>query len=46
LHVNLGANLPAVTLTLVVFAWVAGSLGVLVGSLVAEHDRVTGFACW
>jgi hypothetical protein len=25
-----------------VFAWVAGSLGVLVGSLVAAHDRVTG----
>jgi ABC-2 type transport system permease protein len=41
-HVNLGANLPAVTLTLLVFAWVAGSLGVLVGSLVAEHDRVSG----
>jgi hypothetical protein len=40
-HVNLGANLPAVTLTLLVFAWVAGSLGVLVGSLVAAHDRVT-----
>ena len=41
-HVNLGANLPAITLTLLVFAWVAGSLGVLVGSLVAEHDRVAG----
>jgi ABC-2 type transport system permease protein len=41
-HVNLGANLPAVTLTLVVFAWVAGSLGVLVGSLVAAPDRVNG----
>lgn len=41
-HVNLGANLPAVTLTLLVFAWVAGSLGVLVGSLVAAHDRVSG----
>ena len=41
-HVNLGANLPGVTLTLLVFAWVAGSLGVLVGSLVAAHDRVTG----
>jgi ABC-type multidrug transport system permease subunit len=41
-HVNLGANLPGVTLTLLVFAWVAGSLGVLAGSLVAEHDRVTG----
>jgi len=31
-HVNLGANLPAVTLTLLVFAWVAGSLGVLVAA--------------
>ncbi len=41
-HVNLGANLPGVTLTLLVFAWVAGSLGVLVGSLVAAHDRVSG----
>ena len=41
-HVNLGANLPAVTLTLVAFAWVAGSLGVLVGSLIAAPDRVNG----
>jgi len=41
-HVNLGANLPAVALTLLVFAWVAGSLGVLVGSLNAAEDRVTG----
>lgn len=41
-HVNLGANLPAVTLTLLIFAWVAGSLGVLVGSLVASEDRVIG----
>jgi ABC-type multidrug transport system permease subunit len=40
--VNLGANLPAVTLTLLVFAWVAGSLGVLAGSLVASEDRVAG----
>jgi ABC-2 type transport system permease protein len=41
-HVNLGANLPGVTVTLLVFAWVAGSLGVLVGSLTAAEDRVTG----
>jgi ABC-2 type transport system permease protein len=41
-HVNLGANLPAVTLTLLIFAWVAGSLGVLVGSLTAAEDRVIG----
>ncbi len=42
LGVNLGANLPAVTLTLLVFAWVAGSLGVLAGSLIASEDRVAG----
>jgi ABC-type multidrug transport system permease subunit len=41
-HVNLGANLPGVTLTLLVFTWVAGSLGVLVGSLTAAEDRVIG----
>ncbi|HZQ48468.1 MAG TPA: ABC transporter permease [Verrucomicrobiae bacterium] len=41
-HVNLGANLPAVMLTLLIFAWVAGSLGVLVGSLTAAEDRVIG----
>lgn len=41
-HVNLGANLPAVTLTLIIFSWVAGSLGVLVGSVVSAEDRVIG----
>lgn len=40
--VNLGANLPAVTVTLLVFSWVAGSLGVLVGSITASEDRVVG----
>lgn len=41
-HVNLGANLPAVTVTLLVFGWVAGSLGVLVGSVIGSEDRVVG----
>jgi ABC-type multidrug transport system permease subunit len=41
-HVTLGANLPAVALTLLIFAWVAGSLGVLVGSLTVAEDRVAG----
>lgn len=41
-RVNLGANLPAVTLILLVFAWVAGSLGVLAGSVIAAEDRVVG----
>jgi len=40
--VNLGANLPAITLTLLIFAWVAGSLGVLAGSVLAAEDRVIG----
>jgi ABC-type multidrug transport system permease subunit len=42
LGVNLGANLPAVTLTLLVLGWVGSSTGVLVGSLFASEDRVTG----
>jgi ABC-type multidrug transport system permease subunit len=41
-RVNLGANLPAVALTLIVFTWVAGSLGVLVASITASEDRVVG----
>jgi len=40
--VNLGANLPAVTLTLLVLGWVGSSFGVLVGSVLASEDRVTG----
>ncbi len=40
--VTLGANLPAVTLTLLFLGWVGSSLGVLVGSLFAAEDRVTG----
>lgn len=40
--VNLGANLPAVTLTLLVLGWVGSSLGVLIGSVMAAEDRVTG----
>jgi len=40
--VNLGANLPAVMLTLLVLGWVGSSFGVLVGSLFAAEDRVTG----
>jgi len=40
--VNLGANLPLVMLTLLLFAWVAASLGVLVGSVVRSADRVVG----
>jgi ABC-type multidrug transport system permease subunit len=41
-HVHLGANLPAVALTLIVFTWVAASLGVLVGSITVSEDRIVG----
>ncbi len=40
--VNLGANLPAVALTLLVLGWVGSSIGVLVGSLFAAEDRIIG----
>lgn len=40
--VPLGANLPTVMVTLLVLGWVASALGVLVGSLFAAEDRVTG----
>ncbi len=41
-HVNLGANLPGVAITLLILAWVASSLGVLAGSLLTMEDRVAG----
>jgi ABC-type multidrug transport system permease subunit len=40
--VNLGANLPAVAVTLMVYAWVAAALGVFVGSAVRGQDKVVG----
>lgn len=40
--VNLGANLPGVVLVLLVFSWVAASLGVLIGSVLNAPDRVVG----
>ena len=43
-HVNLGSNLPAVAVVLIVFSWAAASLGVLVGSLSAVEDRVVGIS--
>jgi ABC-type multidrug transport system permease subunit len=38
--VPLGTNLPAVLVTLLVFSWVAASLGVLAGSALLHEDRV------
>ena len=40
--VNLGANLPAVLLTMLIYSWVAGSLGVLLGSIIRAEDKVIG----
>jgi ABC-2 type transport system permease protein len=39
-HVNLGANLPGVILILILLAWAAGALAVLVGSITSAEDRV------
>lgn len=41
-HVQLGANLGAILVTLVVYSWVAASLGVLAGSVVRAEDKVIG----
>jgi ABC-type multidrug transport system permease subunit len=41
-HVSLGANLPGVAVVLIVFGWVAGSLGVLIGSVTVAEERVVG----
>ncbi|MGA4644842.1 ABC transporter permease [Limisphaera sp. 4302-co] len=40
--VPLGANLPAVLVTLLLFAWVAAAMGVLAGSAIRSEDRVVG----
>ncbi len=40
--VPLGANLPAVSVTLLAFAWVAAALGVLAGSAIQQEERVVG----
>ncbi len=40
--VHLGTNLTAILLTLLVFSWVAASLGVLMGSILHSEDKVVG----
>jgi ABC-2 type transport system permease protein len=40
--VNVGENLFGIVLTLLVFSWVAASLGVLIGSLVKAEEKVVG----
>ncbi len=42
--VHLGSNLGPVLLTMCVYAWVAASLGVLIGSLVQDEDKVVGIS--
>ena len=42
LHVNVGDHLPALLLTLLVYAWVAASFGVLIGSVVTAEEKVVG----
>lgn len=40
--VRLGANLGPILLTLIIYSWVAASLGVLAGSLARAEDKVIG----
>lgn len=41
-RVEFGDALPAVALTLLVYAWVAASLGVLIGSVLKHDDKIIG----
>lgn len=41
-RVNLGDHLGGILVVLVVYAWVAASLGVLIGSVVRGEDKVVG----
>jgi ABC-2 type transport system permease protein len=40
--VNIIANLPGILLTLGLFAWLASSLGVMMGSIVQNPDKIIG----
>jgi ABC-type multidrug transport system permease subunit len=40
--VNIGNQLPGITLTLLLFSWVSASCGLLIGFLVRSEDRVIG----
>jgi len=40
--VNIGDQLPGILVTLLAFAWVASSLGLLIGFLVKSDDKVVG----
>jgi ABC-2 type transport system permease protein len=40
--VRMGANLPGILLVLVIYSWVAASLGVLVGSVIRAEEKVIG----
>ena len=42
--VNIGENIFGITLTLLVFSWVAASLGLLLGFLVKSEEKVVGLA--
>ncbi len=42
--VNVGENLPGILLTLLVFSWVAGSLGLLIGFLIKAEEKVIGLS--
>lgn len=43
-NVNIGENIVGITITLLVFSWVAASLGLLLGFLVKSEEKVVGLA--
>jgi ABC-type multidrug transport system permease subunit len=42
--VNIGSNLGGLLVTLLIYAWVAASLGVLIGSVIHAEEKVAGLA--
>ncbi len=42
LRVDIGAHLGAILVTLLVYSWVAASLGLLVGSVLRAEDKIVG----
>jgi ABC-2 type transport system permease protein len=44
MHFHLGSQFPLVLLVLIVYGWAAGSLGVLIGSIIQRDDKIVAIA--
>ena len=42
--INIGENLPGILLTLITLAWVASSMGILIGFLIKSEEKVVGLS--